>query len=127
VPTAPREFTIQGTWIISDPRLGSQIGSQITSITLSGNGEYKGGSWGRSFGGPNPLSANQYRYEDGVLSFFYIGPGQPKQQPDLLAGMVHMLSPTQFEFTVTGGLYGEGRNLGFQFLFTKPSLTTAPR
>lgn len=53
-------FSIIGHWTVSDSRLSGPI----ESITLSQGFQYKGGSWGRDFGGPNGIGANQYRYEN---------------------------------------------------------------
>jgi hypothetical protein len=108
------KFTIIGTWAISD----SRGGGPITSVTLSGNNGYLGGAWGRDFGGPNGIGANQYRYDNDTLSFIYVMPGRARID-EMVTGNVKVLSPSEFDFTVSGGYYGTGRNLGFVFKFKK--------
>jgi hypothetical protein len=125
----PKEqFTIVGTWLVYEPN----VGNPLTSITLSQDNQYQGGSWGRDFGGPKPndywdtsnkgLGANQYSFDGEVLSFNYSeGEGLlPIDEPPIrLTGNVRVITSTEIEFTVTGGLYGNGENLGKVFRLRK--------
>lgn len=104
-----------GTWIVSDLRSPT---SPITSIRLGANNDYQGGSWGRDWGGPNRIGANQFRFENGTLSFIYVQPGRARID-EMLTGTVQVQSPTELIFTVTGGFYASGQRLGMKFRLSR--------
>ena len=114
-PDSPTEkFTIVGTWMVSDARTKTAI----SSVRLAAGGQYQGGTWGKNFGGPNGIGANQYSFEDGTLSFVYVLAGRARID-EMLVGHAKTISPTVIDFTVTGGYYGTGKNVGTVFRLTK--------
>ncbi|MGB8702609.1 MAG: hypothetical protein WCD18_24615 [Thermosynechococcaceae cyanobacterium] len=112
-PTSDKS-TITGTWLLSDPR----VPGVFNSIRLSQDNQYQGNSWGKDFGGPNGLGANQYSFNGEILSFNYVVPGRARVD-EMLIGKVKLITPTEIEFTVIGGYYGTGKNLGMIFRFKK--------
>jgi len=101
-PGAVTKSSFIGAWSVVDPRLQSAF----ATVELMSTGELSTGSWGRSFGGPNPLGANQWRFENGLLKFLYISPGRPRID-EMLVGAVRDVSPSGFQFSVVGGYYGQ--------------------
>jgi hypothetical protein len=97
---APPAFLV-GKWVVSSVNTGDRL----TDVTLAEDGKYQGGSWGAAFGGPNGLGATRYKYEGGILSFFY---PHDNRRPDLM--LEGTLRPSgaenRYDFNVTGGFYG---------------------
>jgi hypothetical protein len=124
IPTeeSVEKFTIVGTWLVFDPG----ITNPLSSIILSQKKEYQGGNWGSDFGGSNGLGAYGYRFDEEVLSFNGPNPNQLvpvdesyRDGPPRLIGNVKVIKSTEIEFTVTGGYYGTGQNLGKVFRLRK--------
>jgi hypothetical protein len=98
----PPAFLV-GKWLVSSVATGDQV----TSITLSEDGRYQGGAWGRCPGGPNGLGATRYQYRGGILTFFY--PHEGRRGPDNMLEGTLQRDPAvqnQYIFAVTGGYYG---------------------
>jgi hypothetical protein len=100
-----------GKWEVTD---SAARGVTITTIEMTKDGEYKGGVWSREWGGPNGIGATQYRVDKNELVFFYRKPGRPREDI-MLSGAVNAIDNNEFEFKVTGGVYGQGKNIGFVF------------
>jgi hypothetical protein len=97
----PPAFLV-GKWVVSSVATGDQL----TNITLSEDGKYQGGAWGRNYGGPNGLGATRYQYKGGILAFFYPHDGRG---PDIMLEGSLRRDPAvqnQYDFSVTGGYYG---------------------
>ena len=61
-----------GKWVLTEP----DVEKAITTVEMSKDGGYKGGAWGRNYGGPNGIGATRYRAEKaGELVFYYKKPG----------------------------------------------------
>jgi len=97
---APPAFLV-GRWVVSLV----PTGDRLTDITLAEDGKYQWGAWGRNYGGPNGLDASRYKYDGGILTFFYPHDGR---KPDIM--LEGRLTPpgaqNQYDFEVTGGYYG---------------------
>jgi hypothetical protein len=97
----PPAFLV-GKWVVSSVATGDRL----TDITLSEDGKYQGGAWGRNYGGPNGLGATRYKFEGGILTFFY--PHEGRKPDTMLEGSLRHDPEVQnqYEFEVTGGYYG---------------------
>lgn len=110
-----------GNWELRDPR----VKKAITAIEIDKDdsskkgGPCKPGVWGRDFGGPNGLGANTWRIKGNELQFIYVMPGRARED-SMLTGTVKPINDNEFEFTVTGGHYGTGKNKGLVFRMKKP-------
>src|SRR5260370_780315 len=101
------------SWKWSDPKTGGVL----TNVTLSANGEYRGGPLPPELGGPNGLGANSFEFKDGTLAFRYKKTGRARID-DMLIGRVKKIDGNKFQFTVTGGYYGQ-RSLAKIFVFER--------
>jgi hypothetical protein len=115
---APDPSPFVGAWSVIDPRVADPRAQVVTTAELMASGAFRTGSWGRSFGGPNPLGANQWRFENGLLKFVYVAPGRPRVD-EMLVGAVRDVSASEFQFNVVGGYYGPP-NMRMSFVFKKP-------
>jgi hypothetical protein len=97
----PPAFLV-GKWAVSSVATGELL----TSFSLFEDGSYRGGSWGRNYGGPNGLGATRYKYEGGTLTFFY--PHDARNPDIMLEGSLRPdpEGDNQYDFEVNGGYYG---------------------
>ena len=105
---------VPGTWEVVDPR----VQTAITSIVLSNDGQYRGGPWGRDFGGPNGLGANRYQCDNGRLAFIYIQAGRARVD-EMLSGVLRPATDG-YLFRCTGGYYCQSQNRNMEFLLRQP-------
>jgi hypothetical protein len=100
--SAQDDAFLVGKWVVSSVATGDRL----TDITLSDDHKYQGGAWGRNYGGPNGLGATRYKFEGGILSFFY--PHEGRKPDSMLEGRLTPDSEVQnqYDFEVTGGYYG---------------------
>ena len=111
--TLPRWFV--GSWGVIDP--GAQ--KPFTTVEMDQNGVFKqSGPFPRGYGAPNPLGANQWRFENGLLKFVYGQLGRARVD-EMLVGAVRKTSDDDFQFTVSGGYYGRGQNTKMLFIFKR--------
>jgi hypothetical protein len=91
---------LAGSWSVIDPRTGTPF----ATVELGSYGDFKSGSFGRNYGGPNGLGANRYIIENGLLKFVYIVPGRARVD-EMLVGSIRKISDDEFQ------IYGSGRLL----------------
>jgi hypothetical protein len=125
--TALLSLTLSGTLVAADDRPPAALvgvwsvasavtGETLTTISLFEDGGYRGGSWGRNYGGPNGIGATRYKFEGGVFTLFYPHDGR---SPDImLEGSLRPdpESGARYDFDVNGGYYG---TRGGHFRLTK--------
>jgi hypothetical protein len=93
------------SWKWTDPSVPSAQ-AVLTTVTLYSAGEYRGGPLPPELGGPNGLGANAFELNNETLSFVYRKAGRTRVD-DMLRGRVHKDGDMKFQFTVTGGYYGQ--------------------
>ncbi len=103
-----------GKWDLSDAR----VKEVITTVEFEKVGACEAGVWGRDFGGPNPIGANRWRTKQNELELVYVKAGRAREDV-MLSGTFKFSNADEFEFKVTGGVYGAGKNRGLVFRLKK--------